>query len=233
MPAATPLVRLEGATRTYRAGDSEVMALCSVDLDIERGELVAITGTSGSGKSTALNIIGALDRPTGGRYFLDGEPVEELDDTALARVRNAKIGFVFQSFHLLPRDTALENVELPMTYAGVPPKDRRRRATRALEKVGLADRMHHRPNQLSGGQQQRVALARAVVNEPLLLLADEPTGALDSKTTEEVLGLLFELHRQGTTIVIVTHDPNVAAKAERVVSFRDGRMIDDRRRGAS
>jgi len=228
MPDACPcLVRLECATRTYDTGDLRVAALAEVDLEIQSGELVAITGASGSGKSTALNILGTLDRPTSGRYFLDGEPVEGLDDTELAHIRNRKIGFVFQGFHLLDRNSALENVELPMIYAGVAPRERRRRAEAALHRVGLADRMHHRPGQLSGGQQQRVAIARAVVNSPLLLLADEPTGALDSATTREVLELFTELNRQGTSIVIVTHDPSVAAHTRRVITFRDGRVVSD------
>jgi putative ABC transport system ATP-binding protein len=226
--ASPPLVRLEHATRTYDAGDLRVAALAAIDLEIHKGELVAITGASGSGKSTALNILGTLDRPTSGRYFLDGEAVEGLDDTELAHIRNQKIGFVFQGFHLLERSTALENVELPMIYGGMAPRERRRRAIAALERVGLGDRMSHRPGQLSGGQQQRVAVARAVVNAPLLLLADEPTGALDSATTREVLELFSELNRQGTTIVIVTHDPNVAAHARRVITFRDGHLICDR-----
>jgi putative ABC transport system ATP-binding protein len=221
------LVRLERATRTYDAGDLRVAALAEIDLTIDAGELVAITGASGSGKSTALNILGTLDRPSSGRYFLDGEPVEGLDDTELARIRNRKIGFVFQGFHLLERSTALENVELPMIYAGISPRERRRRAEAALDRVGLAARMHHRPGQLSGGQQQRVAIARSVVNSPLLLLADEPTGALDSATTQEVLELFSELNRQGTTVVIVTHDPNVAAHTRRVITFRDGHVVSD------
>jgi putative ABC transport system ATP-binding protein len=228
MPDAAPcLVYLERATRTYDAGDLRVVALAAIDLEIRRGELVSITGASGSGKSTALNLLGTLDRPTSGRYFLDGESVEALDDTELAHIRNRKIGFVFQGFHLLERNSALENVELPMIYAGIGPSERRRRAKEALDRVGLAARMHHRPGQLSGGQQQRVAIARAVVNSPLLLLADEPTGALDSATTQEVLELFSELNRQGTTVVIVTHDPNVASHTRRVITFCDGQVISD------
>ena len=221
------LIRLEGVTRTYTAGEVEVFALRGVDLAIAAGELVAITGASGSGKSTALNVLGTLDRPTSGRYFLDGEPVESKDDVELARVRNRKIGFVFQSFHLLGRDTALENVELPMIYAGLRPRERRERAAQALERVGLADRAHHLPSQLSGGQQQRVAIARAIVNQPRLLLADEPTGALDSESTRSVMALLLELGRQGMTTVLVTHDTSVAAHAARVVTFRDGLIVAD------
>lgn len=224
MPEPGPcLVRLERATRTYDAGDLRVAALAEVDLAIQSGELVAITGASGSGKSTALNILGTLDRPTSGRYFLDGEPVEGLDDTELARIRNRKIGFVFQGFHLLERNSALENVELPLIYAGVAPRERRERAVAALERVGLAERMRHRPGQLSGGQQQRVAIARAVVNAPLLLLADEPTGALDSTTGREVLRMLRALvDRRQQTVVMVTHDPTAAAYADRVVLLADG-----------
>jgi putative ABC transport system ATP-binding protein len=221
------LIRLEGVTKSYASGAAEVHALRGVDLQIAAGELVAITGASGSGKSTALNLLGTLDRPSTGRYFLDGEPVEELDDVELSRIRNRKLGFVFQSFHLLARDTALENVELPLIYAGLRPRDRRERAARALERVGLADRTHHLPTQLSGGQQQRVAIARAIVSSPVVLLADEPTGALDSASTESVLELLLELNREGMTIVVVTHDPTVAAHAQRRVEFRDGAIVAD------
>jgi putative ABC transport system ATP-binding protein len=201
-----------------------------VSLDLERGEMVAIMGASGSGKSTMLNIIGTLDRPTRGQYFLDEESVESLDEDALADLRNRKIGFVFQSFHLLPRLSALANVELPMVYAGTPRRERRDRARRALARVGLADREDHLPNQLSGGQQQRVAVARAIVNDPLLLLADEPTGALDSKTTVQVMELFLGLHEQGITVVLVTHDKSVAEWAERVITFADGDVVSDERR---
>ena len=186
-------------------------------------------GASGSGKSTTLNVIGTLDRPTSGRYALDGEPVEHLDEEELAGLRNQKIGFVFQSFHLLPRLTALANVELPMVYAGIRPRERRERARAALARVGLDERGDHLPSQLSGGQQQRVAIARAVVNDPLLLLADEPTGALDSATTRQVMALFGALHEQGITVVLVTHDPAIAAYCQRVVTFADGRISDDRR----
>ena len=223
----TPLIRLESITKIYWMGQVEVQALRGVTLELQRGEMVAIMGTSGSGKSTTLNVIGTLDRPTGGRYFLDGEPVEALDEVDLARLRNRKIGFVFQSFNLLPRDSALENVALPMVYAGVRPAERRTRAARALCRVGLEERADHLPNQLSGGQQQRVAIARAIVNEPLLLLADEPTGALDSATTRQVMELFCELHTQGMTVVVVTHDPSIAAYASRVITFRDGAIVSD------
>ncbi|WP_080682019.1 ABC transporter ATP-binding protein [Sorangium cellulosum] len=223
----SPLVKLEAITKVYWMGEVEVQALRGVSLELSRGEMVAIMGASGSGKSTTLNVIGTLDRPTAGRYLLDDEPVEELDEVELARLRNRKIGFVFQSFNLLPRDSALANVELPMVYAGVRPVERRERAARALARVGLADRSHHLPNQLSGGQQQRVAIARAIVNEPPLLLADEPTGALDSATTQQVMELFCALHGQGMTVVVVTHDPSIAAYATRVVTFRDGAIVED------
>jgi putative ABC transport system ATP-binding protein len=225
----TAVVRLASVEKTYSMGEVEVRALRAVSLELIRGEMVAIMGASGSGKSTTLNVIGTLDRPTNGQYFLDGEPVEELDEEDLAELRNRKIGFVFQSFHLLPKLTALANVELPMVYAGVSRKERRDRARAALARVGLAEREDHLPNQLSGGQQQRVAIARAIVNEPLLLLADEPTGALDSVTTKQVMELFQELHKQGITVVVVTHDAAIARYAERVVTFADGSIVSDSR----
>ncbi len=226
------LVDFSALGRAYPSGDGVVQALDGVDLRIEQGELVAITGASGSGKSTAVNIMGTLDTPTSGTYRLDGQRVDGFDDEELALLRNQKIGFVFQAFHLLPGASALENVELPMVYAGVRPRVRRERARAALERVGLGERASHRPNQLSGGQQQRVAIARALVNQPLLVLADEPTGALDSTTTREILALFRELSAGGVTLVIVTHDPSVAAFAERVVEFSDGHIVADGRRGA-
>jgi putative ABC transport system ATP-binding protein len=221
------LVRLEAVSKVYRMGDVDVHALRTVSLSIQTGELVAIMGASGSGKSTTLNVIGTLDRPSAGRYYLEQQAVESLTEEELARLRNDKIGFVFQSFHLLPRESAQSNVELPLVYAGVRAAERRRRALEALARVGLADRARHLPHQLSGGQQQRVSLARAIVHDPRLLLADEPTGALDSATSEQVLELLEGLHRQGMTIVIVTHDPGVAAHAKRVITFSDGRVGSD------
>lgn len=224
-----PVVRLEGVEKVYRMGEIEVRALRGVSLELVRGEMVAIMGASGSGKSTTLNVIGTLDRPTAGRYYLDGEPVEALDEIELSALRNRKLGFVFQSFHLLPRDSALANVELPMVYAGVRPRERRERARAALARVGLEDREDHRPNQLSGGQQQRVAIARAIVNQPVLVLADEPTGALDSATTRQVMELFRSLHAQGITVVLVTHDPAIASYADRVVTFADGSIVGDRR----
>ena len=209
-----------------------VHALRAVDLEIDVGELVAIMGTSGSGKSTMLNILGTLDRPSGGRYILDGEDVGQMPDRALAQFRNRKVGFVFQSFNLLPRYTALRNVELPMLYGGVARAERRRRAEAALAMVGLADRMSHQPSELSGGQQQRVSIARSLVQNPVLLLADEPTGALDSETTTQIMDLFCELHRRGMTIIIVTHEPAVAAYAHRVLRMRDGRVVSDERNQA-
>ncbi len=214
-------------------GDVEVRALRGVDLRVERGEYVAIMGPSGSGKSTLMNLLGCLDTPTEGSYLLAGEEVSGLTDEQTAAIRNRRIGFVFQTFHLLPRYTALDNVALPLRYGGVARDERRRRARLALEKVDLADRVDHRPNQLSGGQRQRVAIARALVNDPDLLLADEPTGNLDSKVGEEILGLFDELHEAGRTVVMVTHEPDVAARAGRLIRVVDGEIVEDRALSAS
>jgi putative ABC transport system ATP-binding protein len=222
---ATTIVRLENVSKIYGVGETEVRALSDVNLTVEQGEYCAIMGASGSGKSTAMNIIGCLDRPTDGHYYLDGVDVADLSDTELAHIRNRKIGFVFQQFHLLPQSTALENVMLPMVYAGISTAERRDRAAEALRRVGLEKRLNNRPNQLSGGQQQRVAIARAIVNQPVLLLADEPTGALDSKTTQEVLEIFGTLNASGITIVMVTHEPDVARKTQRIVWFKDGEVI--------
>jgi putative ABC transport system ATP-binding protein len=224
---ADPVIRLEGITKEYRMAAETVYALRGVDLAIYPNELVAIMGPSGSGKSTLMNILGCLDVPTAGRYWLDGHDVARLAQSELARVRGRQIGFVFQTFELLPRQTALRNVELPLTYSGGP--DRRGRAVDALQRVGLGDRMDHRPNQMSGGQRQRVAIARALVQRPSLLLADEPTGNLDTQTGDEILGLFADLHREGQTIVVVTHEPDVASKCERIVKIRDGRVESDER----
>jgi putative ABC transport system ATP-binding protein len=220
-----PLIELSNICKVYGMGNTEVHALWEVNLRVEHGEYCAIMGPSGSGKSTAMNVIGCLDRPTSGIYRLDGQNVADLADDDLAHIRNRKIGFVFQQFHLLPQLTALENVTLPMVYAGVGPAERRDRALEALRRVGLGDRTANRPTQLSGGQQQRVAIARAIVNRPLLLLADEPTGALDSHTTQEVLGIFQELNQDGITVVMVTHEPDVARLTRRVVWFRDGEVL--------
>ena len=226
--SADDIMFLDGITKDYVTEAVTVHALRRVDLTIRRGEFVAMVGQSGSGKSTMMNIIGCLDRPTSGRYLLDGIDVTHRSNDARAVVRNRLIGFVFQGFNLLPRTTALENVELPLVYRGVSSGDRGKRALKALESVGLADRLHHTPNQLSGGQQQRVAIARALVTEPPLLLADEPTGNLDTRTSYEVLGLLQELNRRNNiTIVLVTHEPDIAACASRVINMRDGRVRDD------
>ncbi|MEY4298026.1 MAG: hypothetical protein RLZZ423_1205 [Cyanobacteriota bacterium] len=223
-----PIVaELDHVDKVYGSGEAAVTALNNLCMQVRQGEYLAVMGTSGSGKSTAMNILGCLDRPSSGSYKLNGQSVEHLSDDALADLRNRELGFVFQQFHLLPELTALENVMLPMVYAGIPPEQRRERALAALKRVGLGTRVHNRPNQLSGGQQQRVAVARAIINQPKLLLADEPTGALDSRTTAEVLDLFDELHReQGMTILLVTHEHNVAERAERVVHFHDGRLVE-------
>jgi putative ABC transport system ATP-binding protein len=223
------LIETRDLGRVYDLDAGRVVALDRVSLDIEAGDFVAVMGPSGSGKSTFMNLIGCLDRPTAGRYRLAGTAVESLDADGLARLRNREIGFVFQQFNLLPRADALANVELPMIYAGFDRRTRRERAVQALARVGLNERAHHRPMQLSGGQQQRVAIARALVNSPSLLLADEPTGALDSRTAAEILGLFQELNREGATIVLVTHDAEVGRHARRLVRFKDGQVVEDRR----
>ena len=220
-----PLIRLEHIYKLYGSGDTEVKALSDVNLAIGKGEYCAIMGSSGSGKSTAMNIIGCLDKPTAGHYELDGVDVSQLDDQALARIRNLKIGFVFQQFHLLPQLTALENVMLPMVYAGVPTQERRQKAMQALEHMGLGNRINNKPNQLSGGQQQRVAIARAIVNRPMLLLADEPTGALDSRTSQEVMDIFSALNEGGITVVMVTHEPDMARRSRRIIWFLDGQVL--------
>ena len=223
---STPVANLQGVCKVYGSGEMAVKALDQLNLTVNRGDYLAVMGASGSGKSTAMNILGCLDRPTSGSYQLNDTPIEQLSDDQLADLRNRDLGFVFQQFHLLPQLSALDNVMLPMVYAGVPAAERRQRAQAALERVGLGQRLNNKPNQLSGGQQQRVAIARAIINKPAMLLADEPTGALDSHTTAEVLDIFDSLHQGGMTVVMVTHEDDVAARAEKIVHFRDGRLLD-------
>ena len=226
------LIRTRDLVKIYRMGDAEIRALDHVSVDIAKGEFVAVMGPSGSGKSTFMNVLGCLDRPTSGEYILDGRKISSLAADELAAVRNRNIGFVFQQFNLLARTPAIENVELPLVYAGMDKKQRLEKSKAMLERVGLGERAHHHPAQLSGGQQQRVAIARALVTEPLLILADEPTGALDSRTSLEIMSLLQELNRQGMTVVLVTHEPDIARFARRVLGFLDGRVVQDERRQA-
>lgn len=222
------IIRINELGKVYKNGSIEVEALKRVNLGIEKGELLSIMGPSGSGKSTLMNIIGCLDRATSGYYELDGVDISKLNDIELAKIRNLKIGFVFQSFNLLPRITALQNVELPMIYAGISRKERRLKAAEALERVGLADRGHHKPNEMSGGQKQRVAIARALVNNPAIILADEPTGNLDSASGEDIMAVFQGLNREGVTIILVTHEPDIAQHTNRIVKFRDGFLISDK-----
>ena len=227
VPVDAPVVaRLQQVSKVYGSGDNHVLALDRLCLDVHRGDYLAVMGESGSGKSTAMNILGCLDRPSSGEYWLEGQCISTLHDDDLARLRNQKLGFVFQHFHLLGELSALDNVALPMIYAGVPPRQRRERAAAALRQVGLRERLHSRPNELSGGQQQRVAIARAIVNRPILLLADEPTGALDSQTTGTILDLFGALHQAGMTLIMVTHEAHVAERANKVVHFADGCLLD-------
>lgn len=219
------VIRIEELKKLYRIGDQEIQALRGVSLTIEEGDFVAIMGPSGSGKSSMMNVIGCLDKPTSGEFYLDGHPVSQAHDDELAEIRNRKIGFVFQNFNLLPRTTAVENVELPLLYGGVPAKERRERAIRALIDVGLKERLNNKPNELSGGQQQRVSIARALVNDPVILLADEPTGALDTRTSEEIMGIFQQLNDAGKTVILVTHEPDIAEYAKRIVRFRDGQIV--------
>ena len=221
------IIELHDVHKVYDMGAEKVRALNGVDLAIARGEYVAIMGPSGSGKSTMMNLLGCLDTPSTGSYVLNGTAVEKLDDQQLAAIRNKEIGFVFQTFNLLARTDALQNVELPLIYAGIPRKERRERAARALDRVGLGDRKHHLPNELSGGQRQRVAIARALVNDPSILLADEPTGNLDTATSTDIMNLFDELHAQGNTVILVTHEPDIAAHADRKIVLRDGKVLTD------
>ncbi|NLZ54118.1 MAG: ABC transporter ATP-binding protein [Thermoanaerobacteraceae bacterium] len=222
------MILVENMTKLYGNGEDKVVALKDVNLHVKTGEFVAIMGPSGSGKSTLMNILGCLDKPTSGEYYLDGKPISQLDNRQLAYIRNKKIGFVFQNFNLLPRMSSLRNVEIPMIYAGVSPSERRIKAMEALKSVGLGDRWHHKPNELSGGQRQRVAIARALINSPGIILADEPTGNLDSKSGAEIMEIFTDLHRNGATIVLVTHEDEIARYAQRVVIFRDGRKVDEK-----
>lgn len=222
------MIEIKGITKTYYTGGESLTALNKIDLRIEKGEFTAIMGPSGSGKSTMMNILGLLDRFDAGTYFLNGQDVSNLTDNESALVRNKEIGFIFQSFNLMPRMTILENVELPMVYANVPKKERRERALKALDRVGLSNRVKHRPNEISGGQKQRVAIARAIVNQPSVLMADEPTGNLDSKTTLEIMRIFQEINAEGTTVVMVTHEPEVAEYTKRIVLFKDGEIQGDR-----
>jgi putative ABC transport system ATP-binding protein len=224
------MIELRGIGKSYKLGTNEFQALADVDLDLRRSDFVALTGPSGSGKSTLMNILGCLDTPSAGTYVLDGSAVAGLNEDQLARVRNRKIGFIFQNFHLMPRMTALDNVAQPLIYRGFSPSARRQRAGEALARVGLDERMHHKPNELSGGQRQRVAIARALVGRPELLLADEPTGNLDSRTAQEIMALFTELNSEGHTLVVVTHDPGVASYCRRVIRLHDGRVVEDHER---
>ncbi|GJM83982.1 ABC transporter ATP-binding protein [Paenibacillus timonensis] len=226
------MITLTGITKIYKNGPLEVQALMPLDLQIEKGEFVAIMGSSGSGKSTLMNIIGCLDVPTSGSYELDGDPVQSLNEDELSKVRNRKIGFVFQSFNLLGRQTVLQNVTLPMMYAGISREKRNERALELLGRVGLAERVKHRPNELSGGQKQRVAIARALTMNAPILLADEPTGNLDTKSSHEIMALFKQIHAEGTTIVLVTHEPDIAEHADRIITFGDGRILSDKRKGS-
>jgi putative ABC transport system ATP-binding protein len=231
-PLPDVIILTHKLTREYDMGSELVRALRGVSVQIRKNEYVAVMGPSGSGKSTLMNLVGCLDTPTSGEYWLNGQKVSDLEDDELARIRNKEIGFVFQTFNLLPRADALHNVELPLIYAGRSARSRRAQAARALERVGLADRMDHKPNELSGGQRQRVAIARALVNEPSILLADEPTGNLDSTTSSEIMGVFAELHRQGQTVVMVTHEQDIAAHAARVITLRDGLVATDQLKAA-